>query len=143
MERISRFVATVGILAVSLAVMALYSSAVARAADEEPAGKQLYLKYCSSCHGAGGQGDGVVSGFLTPKPTDLTQLAKKNGGKFPFLVTMQQIDGTLNVRGHGTAAMPVWGESFAKDVAGTPNRQARVRGRLMLLTEYIDSLQQK
>jgi mono/diheme cytochrome c family protein len=143
MKKALRFLATAGILAISLAGMTFYNPATAPAAEEEHPGKPLYLKYCSSCHGAGGQGDGVVSGFLTPKPTDLTQLAKKNGGKFPFLLTMQQIDGTKDVRGHGEAAMPVWGESFARDVAGTPSKQARVRGRLMLITEYIDSLQQK
>jgi mono/diheme cytochrome c family protein len=100
------------------------------------------LKYCSACHGDSGKGDGVVSGFLQPRPTDLTQIAKKAGGTFPFLRVMQEIDGTKPVRAHGDSAMPVWGESFRRDVPEEVlGRQLQVRGRLMLITEYLESIQ--
>jgi hypothetical protein len=39
--------------------------------------------------------------------------------------------------------MPAWGETFQSDSAGDPMQQAMVRGRLMLLTDYIRSLQEK
>ena len=35
-------------------------------------GKQQYNKYCLSCHGSGGKGDGELSYLLYPKPRDLT-----------------------------------------------------------------------
>ena len=114
------------------------------AADPGPAAKQLYLKYCSACHGETGKGEGAVSGLMQPKPTDLTQMTKKSGGSFPFVPVMEAIDGTKTVRGHGDSQMPVWGESFRTELSnGSLNHQARLRGRLMLITEYIQSIQQK
>jgi len=35
-------------------------------------GKELYRKYCLSCHGIGGKGDGKLSYLLYPKPRDFT-----------------------------------------------------------------------
>ena len=35
-------------------------------------GKQNYNKYCLSCHGLDGKGDGELSYLLYPKPRDLT-----------------------------------------------------------------------
>ena len=35
-------------------------------------GKQNYKKYCLSCHGLEGKGDGELSYLLYPKPRDLT-----------------------------------------------------------------------
>jgi mono/diheme cytochrome c family protein len=124
-------------------VVLLSAAAAAQTAEPGPPGKALYLRYCSACHGATGKGDGVVSGFLRPKPTDLTQIAKKAGGKFPFVQTMQAIDGTATVRAHGDPDMPVWGDSFRREARDTMDAQVEVRGRLMLITEYVESLQEK
>jgi mono/diheme cytochrome c family protein len=35
------------------------------------AGKEIYLKYCSTCHGEKGKGDGPASASLDPKPEKL------------------------------------------------------------------------
>lgn len=35
-------------------------------------GKELFVKYCASCHGETGKGDGPLGARLNPKPTDLT-----------------------------------------------------------------------
>ena len=118
-------------------------AAAARGAEANNPGKAMYLKYCSACHGSGGKGDGVVSGLMQPRPTDLTQIAKKAGGKFPFVETMQAIDGTKTVKGHGGADMPVWGETFRQEHADSLNQQARVRGQLLLITEYLASIQEQ
>ncbi|MGO9166065.1 MAG: c-type cytochrome, partial [Candidatus Sulfotelmatobacter sp.] len=48
-------------------------------------GKEMYHAYCASCHGAGGKGDGPASPALKFPPSDLTNLAKRNAGKFPEL----------------------------------------------------------
>lgn len=121
----------------------VWGSAVA-AAEPPPPAKALYLRYCSACHGESGKGDGVVSSFLQPKATDLTKLTKGNHGTFPFVPVMQAIDGTKTIRAHGETNMPVWGESFRREIADSSLQdQVRVRGRLMLITEYIESIQEK
>ncbi len=106
-------------------------------------GKKLYGRYCSACHGSGGKGDGVVSQFMRPKPADLTQLAKKAGGKFPYYEVMRTIDGRETVRAHGDPDMPVWGVLFAEEEGNSPERHAVARGKVVLITDYIESIQEK
>ncbi len=105
--------------------------------------QEMFLRYCGTCHGPQGVGNGVMSGFLKKKPADLTQLAKKNGGEFPFHRTMQFIDGTQDVRAHGDPDMPVWGEVFKHETAVSPTRQAEIRGKILLITLYVRSIQQE
>lgn len=106
-------------------------------------GKQLYLQYCSACHGEQGRGDGVVSGFMRPQPTDLTQIAKQAGGEFPFAEMLKIIDGRQTVRAHGDPDMPVWGELFHTEQAESLNQQAIIRGKVMLITDHLQSMQEK
>lgn len=132
------------ILIITLASLAIsFCAAPGHAADARRHDRNLYLRYCSACHGSEGKGDGVVSGLMTPRPTDLTQLAQKNGGQFPFFRTMRIIDGRETIRGHGDPDMPVWGELFALDASATTEQQTVVRGKLMLITEYLESIQVK
>lgn len=117
---------------------------LARAAEPVTPAKAAYQKYCSACHGDSGKGDGVVSGFMTPKPTDLTQMAKKSGGNFPSADVMHSIDGSKLVRGHGDADMPVWGEIFREQTSiSDPARGAEVRAKVQLITEYLNTIQVK
>jgi mono/diheme cytochrome c family protein len=111
-------------------------------AAAEP-GKAVYLRYCSACHGEGGKGDGVVSGFMRPKPTDLTALAKNNKGELPYGSLVQVIDGRQTVRAHGDPDMPVWGEIFKAEAKSPMAREAFVRGKILLIIEYLESVQQK
>ena len=133
---------TMQLILMTMGALLIGTFSTARAAEPPPAAKELYLKYCSACHGESGKGDGVVSGLMTPRPTDLTQIAKKAGGQFPFTQVMQAIDGTKTVRAHGSSDMPVWGESFRREMPGESlSAQERLRGRLMLITEYVASIQ--
>ncbi len=116
---------------------------VGGAAEPDTPGKWAYLKYCGACHGADGKGTGAAAGFMRPKPTDLTQLAKQAGGTFPYAATMQAIDGTKMVPPHGDANMPVWGEIFRLESGASMERRAHAQGRIMLITEYIRSIQEK
>ncbi len=77
-------------------------------------GQVIYQRFCSACHGSGGAGDGQLSNGLRSKPTDLTRLAEKNKGVFPYDKVARAIDGRDTVRMHGPSDMPVWGEVFAK-----------------------------
>ena len=49
-----------------------------------PSGEQMYKQYCAACHGADARGHGPATSFLTTPPPDLTTLAKRHLGKFPF-----------------------------------------------------------
>jgi mono/diheme cytochrome c family protein len=105
--------------------------------------RAMYLRYCGACHGPAGKGDGIAGTFITPKPADLTQLAVKNGGTFPFQAVMAYIDGTQDVRAHGDPTMPVWGETFRAEAAWDMGRRVEVQGKLMLITDYVRSIQTK
>lgn len=119
----------------------LFTAPAAGEADDP--GRALYLRYCGACHGPNGKGDGIAGTFMRPKPADLTQIAKKHKGEFPFQETMEIIDGRNTVRAHGDSDMPVWGEVFRDHPAWEMTRRAGVRGTLMLITEHLRSIQEK
>ena len=95
-------------------------------------GKEMYRAYCAACHGTDGKGDGPASSALRSRPSDLTDLSKRNDGKFPELRVFGAINGDLRVTAHGSKDMRM-GEA---DVA-------TVRLRIRNLTKYIESLQVK
>ena len=101
-------------------------------------GHDVYVENCSACHGKAGKGDGVMRSFLTIKPPDLTQIAKRNNGTFDFWKVYNTIDGTHVLRAHGESEMPVWGVRF-KNQWGIPNTHARY----LLLVFYLQSIQEK
>ena len=113
-------------------------------------GKREYDANCAVCHGTGGKGDGPFSGFGDLKQTaaDLTLLAKKNNGVFPFARVYEFIDGTQVVKAHGTREMPIWGADYrvkgAEYYVDVPfNPEVYVRARILALTEYVYRLQAK
>jgi mono/diheme cytochrome c family protein len=77
-------------------------------------GQLIYQRFCSACHGTAGKGDGQLADGLRSRPTDLTRLAERKGGVFPFDQVSRAIDGRDTVRMHGSSDMPVWGEVFSK-----------------------------
>jgi mono/diheme cytochrome c family protein len=103
-------------------------------------GRQMYDAYCASCHGQGGRGNGPAAPALKVPPTDLTQLAAKNGGTFPGVHVAQVIKGEPMMAAHGSKEMPVWGPVFNKMGQHDPAlEQLRIRN----LTKYIAGMQQK
>lgn len=114
-------------------------------------GKREYDSNCAGCHGASGKGDGPYSALATMgfgNAADLTLLAKRNNGVFPFARVYEFIDGTQTVKAHGPREMPVWGADYQvkgaeyyMDIPYDP--QAYVRGRILALTEYVYRLQAK
>ncbi|WP_245866690.1 c-type cytochrome [Oceaniglobus roseus] len=114
-------------------------------ARAEDAGRQEYMYNCSACHGESARGDGPVARYLNVSTPDLTALARKNDGVFPLLHVIQVIDGRSGVGPHGTP-MPVWGERFMKDGvedAGPYAAEVIVRGRILSLAEYLESIQKQ
>jgi hypothetical protein len=112
------------------------------AQHSETMGRQLYKRYCSACHGMDGKGQGPVASDLRTPPADLTQIAKRRGGEFPVGEIAAIIDGRTEVRGHGSRAMPVWGERFSEQVGGGSLGEEVVRGNLLVLMQYLQSIQQ-
>ena len=102
-------------------------------------GVDLYREYCAVCHGRTGKGDGPAAAALKTAPADLTQLTRKNGGKFPEVPVQRAINGEAIFPAHGNKEMPVWGPIF-KQMSSNPDL-ARIR--VFNLAKYIAGLQQQ
>lgn len=117
-------------------------------ADDTKQGKENFRRFCISCHGVTGVGDGPVADSLKKKPADLTLLAKRSGGVFPTQHVIKTIDGRLMPEAHGNADMPVWGRWFAIQALADGVRQEdvqiielEVNRRLAGLVSYLKTLQ--
>src|ERR1035437_6573086 len=91
-------------------------------------GKEMYGSYCAACHGNDGRGDGPATAALKSRPSDLTDLAKRNAGKFPELRVFTAINGDLRVTVHGSKDMPIWGTVF-RQMQGTDVASVKLRIR--------------
>jgi mono/diheme cytochrome c family protein len=102
-------------------------------------GADLFNEYCAVCHGKDGKGGGPAAVALTKRPSDLTQLARKNGGKFDALQVQLLITGSDVVAAHGSRDMPTWGTVFASMSTNESMRKLRING----LVNYIEKMQAK
>lgn len=84
---------------------------VAEACADTDAGAALYARYCATCHGEGGEGDGPSAALVTIPPANLTALARENDGVFPLARVIRRIDGRDLILAHGSP-MPVYGAFF-------------------------------
>ncbi len=112
-----------------------------QAAQQEYSGSALYRTYCASCHGIEALGDGPIAEHLRVRPSDLTQISKRNEGRFPTEQVQKIIDGRQPVRGHGGGDMPVWGDAFKNSIERTDD--ATVRAKITALVEFLVSIQKK
>lgn len=105
--------------------------------------RELYVRLCASCHGAGGRGDGPCADELRVRPADLTRLAARHGGTFPREDVEDTLSGKRVVRAHGTSEMPVWGERLAVPEESPAAVAAGVEQARLLtgLIDYVASLQ--
>jgi mono/diheme cytochrome c family protein len=104
-------------------------------------GEELYRAYCASCHGLEGRGEGPVAGALTTRPPDLTTIAARRDGAFPDAEIALTIDGRFAPVAHGTREMPIWGRRFGQEIPEGEFQQPLVRGRILLLVTYLESIQ--
>ena len=106
-------------------------------------GRDLYMRYCASCHGISGKGDGPAAEAMQPRPADLTRLRERYGGQHPLRETIAAIDGRRPVRAHGDSAMPVWGEVFERELEEKPVGwpKATALHQVRLIAEYVLMLQ--
>ena len=104
-------------------------------------GRATFGLYCATCHGTTARGDGPLASNMRRKPSDLTEIAKRNGGQFPSDLVFRTIDGRQPVRGHGGADMPVWGDTFMKSREGGDANN--VRETIDALVRYLESVQNR
>ena len=104
-------------------------------------GAQLFNRYCASCHGKGGQGDGPVAPFFKLMPPDLTLISRRNGGSFPADRVHRIIDGRQAISPHGAREMPVWGFEFEWTATDPAGARAAAESSIGKLVEYLRSIQ--
>jgi len=133
-----------------VAILLAGAASAAPAADRPvDIGKLEYESACATCHGLSGKGDGPVAPHLTARTPDLTILARDNRGVYPFDRVLKTIDGTVELKSHGTRQMPVWGRIFRQqssiylDTYPPPDADSAARSRMLALTEYLYRLQAK
>jgi mono/diheme cytochrome c family protein len=106
-------------------------------------GAQLFQRFCVSCHGTRGEGDGTVAPFFKLTPPDLTQLSRRSSGQFPAERVRKIIDGRENPLPHGSREMPVWGMVLTPTAGDKPDGQKQAAASIQLLVEYLRTIQAK
>jgi len=97
--------------------------------DEPPTGAEDFAAFCSSCHGAGGKGDGPMAGTLEHRPANLTRLARR-----------AKIWGYTGGKG-GAAVMPNFGpllDSALVPYDAGDGIESPTPLRLVQLAEYVE-----
>ena len=109
---------------------------------EPEEGSAFFADNCTSCHGRDGRGEGLLAQGLSPRPSDLTLLARGNGGRFPTASALSYIWGDPE-QGHLARVMPQFGGAMADDLVPlevdgvlTPTPRA-----LAGLLAYLESVQ--
>jgi mono/diheme cytochrome c family protein len=104
-------------------------------------GEEIFLRYCSACHGESARGDGPVARGLVTAVPDLTAITRRYG-EFPAMLIADTIDGRrARVDAHGTRTMPVWGYEFWIEEGGDAVAQREMKQVIAKLVEYIESIQ--
>jgi len=105
-----------------------------------PTAGETFTRYCASCHGVRGDGEGPVAAAMSTPMPDLTALARRNGGEFPADRVASYIDGRSLPPAHGSRTMPIWGPAF--DPMARRVVDAETAGpRVTELVEYLRALQ--
>lgn len=105
-------------------------------------GAQLFSRFCASCHGAQGRGDGPVAPTLKVEVPDLARLVRRPGDPFPTEQVRRIVDGRTILAAHGARRMPVWGYEFATATASEPESGAAQAAVLVdRLVEHLRTLQ--
>lgn len=120
----------------------LLLTCAAQAADYVAmSGKELYERFCASCHGASGRGDGPVASSFKIEVPDLTMISRRAGGEYPRDRIARIIDGRFIIGAHGTRTMPVWGEDFSRLEIGNPEAERSTAVIIGRLADYVLLLQ--
>ena len=114
-----------------------------------PSGQVTYKQFCASCHGEDAKGRGPIASSLKTPPSDLTMLAKRRMGRFPYEYVSNILRFGPDLIGggpnhppyaHGSSEMPTWGPIFR---VTEKNDEGAVEQRIKNLCEYLASVQEK
>ena len=125
----------------ALAVLTSYAGTAWSADYVAMSGKDLYQRFCASCHGAEGRGDGPVAASFKVEVPDLTLIARRAGNVYPRERVVRIIDGRHIVGAHGARTMPVWGEDLGRLEVGNPDAERATRVVIDRLAGYLGQLQ--
>ena len=132
-----------------LAFAAIVLSAATAQADDSAVilGKSSYNKLCAHCHGKDAKGGGEVAALFKVPPANLTKLAERADGRYPFPDVYHIIVNGMEQRGHGDAEMPIWGDFFLADSLEDRGVSATdavyiASGRILSLVYYLETLQE-
>jgi len=104
------------------------------------AGAKIFQKHCAACHGTDGRGHGPATVSQKRALPDLTLIAQRNGGKFPYQRVRDRIEGKKSAPpAHSDLSMPTWGPTFHQVEADQDWGEVR----LDAITRHIESIQQK
>jgi len=104
-------------------------------------GEDLYRRFCASCHGVEGRGDGPVAASLRVGVPDLTLIAQRgHDGELRDRI-IRIIDGRYVIGAHGTRVMPVWGEDLTLLELGNPDAERSTEIIIGRLADYVLGLQ--
>lgn len=142
------------LLAVAMIAVAIFSIAAAQETTIRQApvdwgqvaignGEVLYAELCASCHGIDATGNGPAAPALKTPPTDLTVLAKMNGGSYPAEAVQKSITGEGEIVAHGTPGMPIWGAAIegVRPDYKPARREWFANQRIGSLTAYLETIQ--
>lgn len=104
-------------------------------------GEDLYRRFCASCHGIEGRGDGPVAASFRVEVPDLTRMADRGRAVNVRDRIARIIDGRYIIGAHGTRVMPVWGEDLTRLEIGNPDAERSTQVIIGRLADYVSSLQ--
>lgn len=107
----------------------------------DSSGAQLYQRFCASCHGREGRGDGPVARTFREKMPDLTTLARRGGNQFPRELVRRIIDGQQVPASHGSRVMPVWGQEFWVAEGADEKARQQAAAAIDRLLQHLESMQ--
>ena len=82
-----------------------------------------------------------MSASLAIRPPDLTKMAARRRGNYPYDELASFIDGRKDIAAHGSREMPVWGERFAEELREDSQEERIIHGKVLMLLVYLESIQ--
>lgn len=114
--------------------------------DRMPGGAELYGDYCVACHGADARGSGTTSRNAPGSMPDLTTLTARNGGTFPLVRVMSQVDGYARGRKEHGGAMPELGHLLDGPLVRVETGSGVMTptpAKLLAIADYLESVQRQ
>jgi len=108
---------------------------------DDLSGGELFARFCASCHGESGHGNGPVARTLNTVVPDLTQLSERDG-EFAADDIREIIDGRSLVVAHGTRYMPIWGYEFWVEEGADVTAEREARVLIDRIVEYLRTVQE-